>query len=341
METIKLITLKRLETFKNWVVSTFVQKEQGKSLSTNDYTDAAKSKVDAIPDNPKYTDTTYDLSKYEKIENKDVAGGYLGLDAQGKVNPALLPKITYTTMSDLPTVGKENVIYIVSDTNSIYRWDGATYQKLADTTKLGESSDTAYRGDRGKIAYEHTLSKGNPHGLTKEDIAALGVKITDTDTTYDLASSLSDGLMSKEMYKKVLESESKAQENKIETIKRNGILINPVDKSIDIKVPTSISELTNDINLVNEARLKQAIDEFSDLLYVPVDSLPAEGEKGKIYVTPSTMKGNNNVSTEYYWDNNTWEKFGEVTSSIDLSGHWSKQELTIATEEDIANILTL
>lgn len=31
----------------------------GKGLSTNDYTNAAKQKVDAIPSNPKYTDTTY------------------------------------------------------------------------------------------------------------------------------------------------------------------------------------------------------------------------------------------------------------------------------------------
>lgn len=31
----------------------------GKGLSSNDYTDSAKQKVDAIPSNPKYTDTTY------------------------------------------------------------------------------------------------------------------------------------------------------------------------------------------------------------------------------------------------------------------------------------------
>ena len=34
----------------------------GKRLSTNDYTDIAKSKVDAIPSSPKYTDTTYGLA---------------------------------------------------------------------------------------------------------------------------------------------------------------------------------------------------------------------------------------------------------------------------------------
>ena len=33
--------------------------EDGKGLSTNDYTNADKAKVDAIPTSPKYTDTVY------------------------------------------------------------------------------------------------------------------------------------------------------------------------------------------------------------------------------------------------------------------------------------------
>lgn len=41
-----------------------VDQVEGKGLSTNDYTDEAKKKVDAIPENPKYTDTTYDLSPF-------------------------------------------------------------------------------------------------------------------------------------------------------------------------------------------------------------------------------------------------------------------------------------
>ena len=53
-----------------------VDKVNGKRLSTNDYTNAAKAKVDAIPANPKYTDTVYDdtavrnrLTNIEKYEN--------------------------------------------------------------------------------------------------------------------------------------------------------------------------------------------------------------------------------------------------------------------------------
>lgn len=38
---------------------------------------------------------------------------------------------------------------------------------------LGETSSTAYRGDRGKIAYDHAqLTTGNPHGTTAADVGA-------------------------------------------------------------------------------------------------------------------------------------------------------------------------
>ena len=52
-------------------LSNKVDKVSGKGLSTNDYDSTAKSKVDAIPANPKYTDTTYDLSKY--AEKSDIS----------------------------------------------------------------------------------------------------------------------------------------------------------------------------------------------------------------------------------------------------------------------------
>lgn len=47
-------------------LSNKVDKVENKQLSTNDYTNEAKTKVDAIPTDPKYTDTVQDLSGYAK-----------------------------------------------------------------------------------------------------------------------------------------------------------------------------------------------------------------------------------------------------------------------------------
>ena len=87
-----------------------VDKVDGKGLSTNDYTDAAKAKVDAIPANPKYTDTVYDdtalKNRIATIEGKesawdaksDFSGNYNDLTNKPTI-PVALPNpqaITFT-----------------------------------------------------------------------------------------------------------------------------------------------------------------------------------------------------------------------------------------------------
>ena len=71
-----------------------------------------------------------------------------------------------------PESGK---IYIVL-TAGIYemlefRWSGTVYGEISKSIALGETSSTAYRGDRGKAAYDHSLlTSGNPHAVTKSDV---------------------------------------------------------------------------------------------------------------------------------------------------------------------------
>ena len=61
-----------------------VDKISGKGLSTYDYSDAAKSKVDAIPASPKYTDTVTTINgKTGAISKSDITA--LGIPAQDTV----------------------------------------------------------------------------------------------------------------------------------------------------------------------------------------------------------------------------------------------------------------
>lgn len=47
------------------------------------------------------------------------------------------------------------------------------YEKMGEEQLvLGETSSTAYRGDRGKAAYEHSQVTGNPHNTTYSDVGA-------------------------------------------------------------------------------------------------------------------------------------------------------------------------
>ena len=56
-----------------------------------------------------------------------------------------------------PESGK---IYVNTTNNKTYRWSGTQYTEISESLALGETDSTAYRGDRGKIAYDHATESG-------------------------------------------------------------------------------------------------------------------------------------------------------------------------------------
>ncbi len=89
------------------ITAFFVKKEDGKGLSTNDYTYADKAKVDAIPASPKYTDTVYDdtavKNRLTAVEN-EVADIGAGSSFSGSYNdltdkPTIPEAVTEATVS--------------------------------------------------------------------------------------------------------------------------------------------------------------------------------------------------------------------------------------------------
>lgn len=125
----------------------------------------------------------------------------------------------------VPRAG-EIIIYDVDETHSHPRvkiGDGQTTivnLPFGDATVLGETADTAYRGDRGKTAYDHAFAKGSAYSsglykvttneqghvtnatpVVKKDITDLGVPAQ--DTTYNDATQTTHGLMSANDKKKL------------------------------------------------------------------------------------------------------------------------------------------
>lgn len=78
--------------------------------------------------------------------------------------------LSFPDLGSFPVVGEASKIYIALDTNKTYRWGGSSYVEIGGGVALGETGQTAYRGDRGKIAYDHSLSQGNPHNTTTSEI---------------------------------------------------------------------------------------------------------------------------------------------------------------------------
>lgn len=152
---------------------------------------------------------------------KGAVNGLAELDADGKVPSAQLPSyvddvLEYSSQSSFPSTGETGKIYVATDTNKTYRWSGSAYVEISASLALGETSSTAYRGDRGKTAYDHasdssklttatesglykvaSTNKGHIASLTaveKSDITALGIPAQ--DTTYSNATTSAAGLMS-------------------------------------------------------------------------------------------------------------------------------------------------
>ena len=91
---------------------------------------------------------------------KGAANGVAELDANGKVLTSQLPSfvddvIEAENFAVLPNEGETGKIYVTLDNNKTYRWSGSAYIEISASLTLGETDSTAYRGDRGKIAYDH------------------------------------------------------------------------------------------------------------------------------------------------------------------------------------------
>jgi hypothetical protein len=73
-------------------------------------------------------------------------------------------------------------------------WD--TFNSKSELV-LGETSNTAYRGDRGKTAYDHSQTTGNPHGTTATDLGLGNVDNT-SDANKPISTATQTALNDKE-----------------------------------------------------------------------------------------------------------------------------------------------
>ena len=132
----------------------------------------------------------------------DVVEGYYGSD--GIFYKHLDPSTK--AYSDAYT-GEAGKIYVNLNDNKTYRWSGSAYVVISETIALGETASTAYRGDRGKVAYDHASAHGSAFAsglykittnaaghvtaataVVKTDITGLGIPGQDTVYTHPTTS---------------------------------------------------------------------------------------------------------------------------------------------------------
>ena len=102
---------------------------------------------------------------------------FANLSNNGKVPASQLPSYVddveeYGSLLSFPKQGEEGKIYVAKDTNLTYRWGGSTYVEVGQSIALGETSGTAYPGDKGKQLSEDLKAEVDRAKYEEADIRA-------------------------------------------------------------------------------------------------------------------------------------------------------------------------
>lgn len=153
---------------------------------------------------------------------------------------------------------------------------------------------------------------------------------------------------------------------KIDVIQVNGTTQTITNKTVNIAMPTKVSDLTNDSGFQTAANVTTAITDalansgdpyqtetevqalidselegITSIDFQVVSELPATGTKGVIYLVPNQTSPTD-VYDEYIWvapagGTAHFELIG--TTAVDLSGYWAKEELVAMTTAEVNAIL--
>lgn len=160
------------------------------------------------------------------------------------------------------------------------------------------------------------------------------------------------------------------------TITQNGTTVatftanSATNTSAAITVPTAVSDLTNDSGFITSSDIPTDVSDFTNdadyqtgsevsaaiataiagitgIQFEIVQTLPATGDAGTIYLVPNSGSGTN-IYTEYVYVNNSWEQIGTTAADFTDVAYYDSvnNQLTanssmfwqIATNADIATL---
>lgn len=181
--------------------NTLIQDEQTRALAAES---ANASAISALSGN--LSNVTNDAQV--KRSEMGVSDGVATLDSNGLIPSSQLPSyvddvVEYQSLQDFPESGSTGKIYVDTTTNLTYRWSGSTYVEISPSVALGETSSTAYAGDKGKAVRDdfdshnsdttrHITSTERSAWDAKYDKPSTGIPSTDMSSAVQTSLSLAD-----------------------------------------------------------------------------------------------------------------------------------------------------
>lgn len=106
-------------------------------------------------------------------------------------------------------------------------------------------------------------------------------------------------------------------------LKLKTFIANTYAEQSDIPVvPTTVSSFTNDADYQSGSQVTTAINAaiagISGISFEIVQTLPATGDPGTIYLVPAGQSATGDIYTEWIYINSNWEKLG--STAVDLTG---------------------
>ena len=100
---------------------------------------------------------------YAPLSSGKIPSDYLPSFVDDVIEGTYVSNTSFKDTSGTALTGESGKIYVDTASNKTYRWAGSTsgFVEISSSLALGDTSSTAYRGDHGKIAYEHSQTPHN------------------------------------------------------------------------------------------------------------------------------------------------------------------------------------
>lgn len=205
--------------------------------------------------------------------SKGKSNGLATLDSSGKVPSSQLPSyvddvIEYDNKSSFPGTGESGKIYIAKDTNLQYRWSGSDYVEISSSLALGETSSTAFAGNRGKALEDKVANIEATIGSEDESGDTLLNRVSELEVD---VGSLNTTLTS---LQNTVSSNKTELDGKINTITTNynAILTRLTNiESKNTSQDTTLGEHTNSIQMLEARAIAMSVNEATGVVTFTYD----------------------------------------------------------------------
>lgn len=282
-----------------------VDKVDGKGLSSNDYTSTEKTKLANVASGAQ-------VNVLEGIQKNGDTVQIVNKIANISV-PTKTSDITndsgFITTSDIP--------------------EGA-----AASTTTPAMDGTAATGSELAFARGDHVHPTDTSRAAASDVTALTTRVGDLETAVGTGGSVDSKISSA-----IAGLDSSITSTANQAIASVTLTDGKITGSTKITVPTNNNQLTNGAGYQTASDVSTAISEaiadITSFEYEVVQSLPAEGEAGIIYLVAHSH-GTGDSYDEYIWVSNAFEKIGNT--DIDLSGYVLSSDLVAITSTEINTI---